>query len=36
MEQNRRRFFDYLFTLFVVVSLNFALPRLMPGGGRDD
>ncbi|MBU1567800.1 MAG: ABC transporter permease [Proteobacteria bacterium] len=30
-EQNRRRFFDYLFTLFIVVSLNFALPRLMPG-----
>jgi peptide/nickel transport system permease protein len=26
-----KRFFDYLFTILVVVSLNFALPRLMPG-----
>ena len=30
-KQNRRRFFEYLFTIFIVVSLNFALPRLMPG-----
>lgn len=29
--QNHRRFFEYLCTIFIVVSLNFALPRLMPG-----
>ncbi|MFN2355902.1 MAG: ABC transporter permease [Desulfopila sp.] len=26
-----KRFFEYLFTILVVISLNFALPRLMPG-----
>lgn len=26
-----KRFFDYLLTILMVVSLNFALPRLMPG-----
>ncbi len=31
MPQYRRRFSEYAFTVFVVISLNFALPRIMPG-----
>ena len=28
---HRRRIIEYLFTVWVIVTLNFALPRVMPG-----
>ncbi|BHH85846.1 ABC transporter permease [Desulforhopalus sp. 52FAK] len=31
MVQYPRRIFEYMLTVFIVISLNFALPRVMPG-----
>ncbi len=31
MQRHSKRFFEYLLTVLIVVSLNFALPRIMPG-----
>lgn len=31
MQRHSTRLFEYVFTVFVVVTLNFALPRVMPG-----